>query len=284
MTDDGATINRPDDPGALDTLATEDQNGGVAVAGRPKDSRMGFVRTLATILFIVALPVALVTTNVRLLANAPAVYAWAFDRYDAEETTGLSREDLDATAAALRDYFNNDEDVFYHTVTKDGIEQPVFNARETLHLRDVKQLFVSVNRLQEVTSIFVLAYVIAFFIWARDGNLRHLATHALLGLGLGLVALGSIGIIAAFGFDAAWDRFHEVLFTNDLWRLDPTTDRLIQMFPEPFWRDMVIVLGAMSALEALLIAALSSVYLLGSRGERTRLRDRVEVAPTTQAA
>ena len=245
---------------------------------------MGFVRVLATILFVIALPVALVTTNIRLLANAPAVYSWAFDRYDAEEATGLSREDLDATAAALRDYFNNDEAVFYHTVTKDGIEQPVFNARETLHLKDVKSLFVTVNRLQEVTAIYVLAYVIAFFIWARDGNLRQLATHTLLGLGLGAVVVGGIGIGAALGFEAAFDRFHRVLFDNDLWQLDPATDRLIQMVPEPFWRDMAIVLGVMCAVEALLIGGLSAVYLLGSRGERTKLSGRVDIAPTTQAA
>ena len=272
------------DPSALDTLAEQDQNADVAVAGRQEDTRMGFVRALASVLFVIALPVALVTTNVRLLANAPAVYDWAFDRYDAEAATGLSRGDLDATAAALRDYFNNGEEIFYHTVTEDGIEQPVFNARETLHLKDVKSLFVTVNRAQVVTSLYVLGYVIAFFIWPRDGNLRALATHALLGLGLGLIVVGGIGVVAALGFESAFDRFHRILFANDLWQLDPATDHLIQMFPEPFWRDMTILLGVMCAVEALIIAAFAGVYLVGSRGEHRRLSGRVEMAPTTTQA
>lgn len=246
---------------------------------------MGFARALATLAFIIALPIFLVTTNVRLLANAPMVYDYAFDRYDAETATGLSRADLDSTAAALRNYFNNGEQTFYHTVTKDGLPGPVFNARETRHMEDVKSLMVKVNRAQELSAVFVLLYVVAFFIWARDGDVRQLAGQSLAGLALGIAVLGVIGGFAAFGFDAAWSRFHGLVFTNDLWRLNPRTDHLIQMFPEPFWRDMVVLLAVMCAVEAALIAALSGVYLLGSRSERRKLSRPVDVASSsTQAA
>ncbi len=246
---------------------------------------MGFARVLATIAFIIALPVALVTTNIRLFANAPLVYDYSFDRYGAEEATGLSRADLDSTAAALRDYFNNDETTFYHTVTEDGLPTPVLKARETAHMEDVKAIFVQVNRIQEVAVVYVLLYVVAFFIWARDGNVRQLAGQALAGLGLGVAVVGGIGIVAAFGFDAAFERFHRIFFTNDLWQLDPARDHLIQMFPEPFWRDMTILLGGVCAAQALVIGALSVVYLMSTRHERRRLPGAVDVqAASTQAA
>ena len=85
------------------------------------------------------------------------MYDYAFDRYNAEDTTGLSRADLDATARALRRYFNNGEPTFYHTVTEDGLPAPVFNARETRHMEDVKRVVV-VRRtaLQEVAVVYVL--------------------------------------------------------------------------------------------------------------------------------
>ena len=272
--------------GELDNLAPPDENAVVAAAGRQqRDTRMGFARMFATVIFVVALPVAIVTTNIRLLANAPFVYDYAFDRYNAEDATGLSREDLDATGRELRRYFNNGETTFYHQVTEGGLPVSVFNAQETRHLEDVKDVFGWMNRVQELTVVYVLAYVAAFFIWARDGSLRQLAGQSLAGLALGLVAVAGVGIVAAVGFDAAWERFHSVLFTNDLWRLDPRTDRLIQMFPEPFWRDATLFLAAMCALEAFLIAAVSAVYLMGTRGERTRLVASVDVAPSrTQAA
>lgn len=269
----------------LDKDRAPDQNADVAVAGRQRGTHMGFARTLATVIFILALPVALVTTNVRLLANAPLVYDYAFDRYDAEQVTGLSREDLDSVGAALRGYFNNSEDVFYKTVTVEGLETPVFNARETEHMRDVKSLFVLVNRAQEVSAVYLLLYTAVFFLWARDGSVRQLAAQSLIGLGMGIAVLGAVGVVAAFGFESAFERFHVIAFSNDLWRLDPATDRLIQMFPEPFWRDMTIVLGAMCAAEALAIGAVAAVYLLGTRGERRRLSGSVSVSnSSTQAA
>jgi integral membrane protein (TIGR01906 family) len=246
---------------------------------------MGFARVLATIIFVVALPIALLTTNIRLLANAPLTYDYAFDRYNAEETTGLSRHDLDSCARALRGYLNNGEDAYFCEVTEDGLKTSIFNARETTHMQDVKDLFVWVNRAQEVSVVYVLAYVVAFFIWAREGIVRQLAVQSLIALGLALAVMGVVGAFAAFGFDAFWTRFHEVAFPSGGWQFDADTDHLIQMFPEAFWRDMVIFLGIVSAVEAAVIAAVASVYLLGSRGERTRLTASIDVhASTTQAA
>jgi integral membrane protein (TIGR01906 family) len=272
------------DSDQLDKAAWAEENAAVAVAGRQRETRMGFARALATALFVLALPVALVTTNIRLLINAPAVYDYAFDRYDAESSTGIARAELDDVGGGLREYFRNGEKTFYQTVTEDGLPTPIFNAEETRHLEDVKSLVVKLNRAQEVSLVYVLAYVVAFFIWARDGNVRQLCGQTLVGLSLGVFAAAATGLVAVTGFDAAWDRFHDVFFANDFWQLNPRTDHLIQMFPEPFWRDMTVFLGALSAVEALLIGAASTVYLLGTRSERRQLGRSVELDSSTQAA
>lgn len=272
-------------PELLDKPNPADHTADVVAAGRQRETHMGFARSVATLLFIIALPVALVTTNIRLLANAPVVYDYSFDRYNAEDSTGLSRADLDATAAALRAYFNNSEPTFYHSVTEGGLPSSVFNARETRHMEDVKNLFVWMNRVQAISVVFVLAYIVAFFVWARDSNLRQLATQSLVGLGLGVAVIGGVSIFAAFGFEAASTRFHELFFNNDLWLLDPERDHLIQMFPEAFWRDITIALGAMCALEAALIGAIAGIYVVSTRGERRRIASAIDVnASSTQAA
>lgn len=277
--DDGA---RP--PGeVLDNARSPEENAIVAAAGRQRETHMGFARMLATFAFILALPIALLTTNIRLLANAPAVYDYSFDRYNAEDATGLSRADLDGTASALRGYFNNGEKTFYYTVTEEGLQGPVFSARETRHMEDVKRLFRYVNIAQELSVVFVIAYVVSFFIWAREGNVRQLAAQTLTGLGVGALAVGAVGVFAAFGFGAAFDRFHELFFRNDLWQLD-RTDHLVQMFPEGFWRDMTILLGGMCAAEAFVIAAVASVYLMGTRAERRHLPASMDISSSTQAA
>jgi integral membrane protein (TIGR01906 family) len=278
--DDGA--RQVEEP--LDNAESPEENASVAAAGRQRETHMGFARMLATFAFVLALPVAVLTTNIRLLVNAPPVYDYAFDRYNAEDTTGLSRADLDGSAAALRRYFNNGEKSFYYTVTEGGQQGSLFNARETLHMEDVKRLLSWTNLAQELSVVYVIAYVVSFFIWAREGNVRQLAAQVLMGIGVGTVALGTVGIFAAFGFGAAFDRFHEVFFRNDLWQLDPRTDHLVQMFPEGFWRDMTILLGGMCAVEAFAIGAAASIYLMGTRSERRHLPASIDISSSTQAA
>ncbi len=132
--------------------------------------------------------------------------------------------------------------------------------------------------------IYAIGYVAVVALWAREVSLRGLAKQVAGGAAICIAVVGAIGAFGAAGFDSAWEDFHEVMFSNDFWQLNPSRDHLIQMFPEPFWRDMTILLGIMCAAEALLIGAASAVYLLGSRTERRRLSRSVPIASNTQAA
>ncbi len=227
---------------------------------------MGFVRHIAALLFIIAVPVALVTTNVRIAFNEPRVYEYAADEYDTPQTTGIPRQELLKASGELRGYFNNDEDTFFAQVTNDeGDLISLFNRRETLHLKDVKTLFQSSVRVQEGSILFALAYVVGVFIWAREGTLRGLAAQVLLAGLLGLVVIAGIGAMAASGFEESFDQFHRIAFDNDLWRLDPSSDHLIQMFPEQFWQDVSLWVGIATLAELAALALVSALYLALNR-------------------
>ena len=71
---------------------------------------MAVVRALATALFILAIPLALIGTNVRFLANEERVYTYAYDHYNAPARTGIARDQLELAGQDLRDYFNNGDD------------------------------------------------------------------------------------------------------------------------------------------------------------------------------
>ena len=222
---------------------------------------MGLVRYLVGLLFIIAVPVALVTTTVRILANEPLVYEYAIDEYDAMQTTGIARDELLRAGSELRNYFNNDEDEIFVRVERDGSPIRLFNDRETIHLRDVKNLMIKNFRVQEASVIFVLTYVVAVFIWARESSLRILAKQLLLSVLLSLAIIGGVGAFAFTGFHESFDQFHRIVFDNDFWQLDPSRDRLIQMFPEPFWED-AILWGGLAVLAQLgALALLSATYL-----------------------
>ncbi len=229
---------------------------------------MRFARRLAALLFIVALPVALITTNIRVVTNEPRVYQYAADHFDTPSTTGIPRAELLRASGELREYFNNSQGRIFVQVTTDGGQRvSLFSDRETAHLRDVKNVFQGMFRVQELSTIFVLAYVVAVFIWAREYSLRSLAREVLASAALTLVFVGVVGGFALAGFDAAFERFHLTLFNNDLWQLDPARDHLIQMFPDGFWRDVTIWIAAGTLAEFGLLAGLAGAYLGFTRSE-----------------
>jgi integral membrane protein (TIGR01906 family) len=226
---------------------------------------------VATVLFVLALPTALITSNVRFLAGEPRLFDYGFRTYDADETTGIPLPELERAGREIIDYFENDQATLRIIVNTGGEEVALFNSRETEHMEDVKGLMRLVFRLNEISLAYVLTYVTAVFVWSR-APARSLAKQALAGLGTGLAVVGVVGVFAVVGFEAAWDRFHRIAFRNDLWQLDPDSDRLIQMFPEPFWEDMTYLLGMMTIAEAIVIMALSLGYLVVSREPRERRR------------
>ena len=223
---------------------------------------MGLVRYVAAFLFIIAVPVALITTTVRVVVNEPRLYEYATDNYDTPARTGIDREELLRASDELLEYFNNDEEeIFVRVRNRDGNFIPLFSDRETAHLRDVKTLFQSSFRVQEASVIFVLAYVVAVFIWAREGSLRTLARQLLLSVGLSLALIGGVGALALTGFDQSFEQFHVIAFDNDLWKLNPARDHLIQMFPQAFWQDTSLWIGIATMVELASLALLSAVYL-----------------------
>ncbi len=155
---------------------------------------MAFVRRLSALLFIIASPVALITTNIRVAANEPRLYEYAADHYDTPAITGIERSELLRASGELRDYFNNDVDTIFIRVQKDGAPISLFSPRETAHLRDVKTLFQASFRVQEATVIFALAYIVAVFIWAGEGSMRTLAKQIVLSGLISAAVIGAVGV------------------------------------------------------------------------------------------
>ena len=90
--------------------------------------------------------------------------------------------ELDRASTELRNYFNNDAAVHLRSrCSRAAARYPLFNDRETQHLHDVKSVFHFVNHVQEIALVYIMAYVVGVFVWARERPLRTLALHTLTG-------------------------------------------------------------------------------------------------------
>lgn len=226
---------------------------------------LGLFRSLAFGLLVAAIPVALLTTTVRFAASEPRVYDYSVREYNAEAASRIPEGELVRANRELVSYFTADKAEPLHVVvTNDGgQEEELFNARETAHLADVRDLFQALFTVQVMSVALVLTLAVALLL---TSTVRTLVRGALYGSMLTVSLVGASGILAATGFDSAWQQFHFLAFTNDLWELNPATDHLIQMFPRNFWFDITLLLGAFTMLEALLIGSMAGAYLYVSQG------------------
>jgi integral membrane protein (TIGR01906 family) len=227
---------------------------------------IGTLRMLIIGAFIILIPVALITTTIRVAISEPAVYDYAVRNYGAEKASGIPQSELLNANQEIRDYLvNQDSGPLAPQVTDNaGVKGSLFNAKETAHMADVRSLVQLMLKVQVLAVALVLALaVVMIALWPT----RALAAAALYGSLLTLAVLGLTGLAAASGFDAAWAQFHGIAFSNDLWELNPRTDHLIQMFPEAFWQDAVTAIGGLIALQALALGIVSGLFLLLTKPE-----------------
>lgn len=229
---------------------------------------IGSLRMLLIGAFILLIPLALITTTIRVAISETAVYDYAVRNYGAEKASGIPEAELLAANQEIRDYLvQPDSGPLAPKVTNQAGETgSLFNAKETAHMADVRSLVQFMFKVQVLAVAFMLTLaVVMVVLWP----IRALAAAALYGALLTLAVLGLTGIAAASGFDAAWSQFHGIAFTNDLWELNPRTDHLIQMYPEAFWFDAVTAIGGLIAMQALALGIASGLYLLLSRPRET---------------
>ena len=69
---------------------------------------------------------------------------------------------------------------------------------------------------------------------------KILARSLLWGSLLFCTVTGLLVFLISRNFSSAFQKFHELLFTNDLWLLDPDTDLLILIVPEEFFMDTAV--------------------------------------------
>lgn len=136
-----------------------------------------------------------------------------------------------------------------------GKTQPAFNLKEMTHMEDCFRLFALLRKVRlRLIPWAVLLTVGGVYLLEYDR--RKIRKVAWLSPLILLIPLGAFAVWAAVDFNTAFNFFHRLLFTNDLWLLDPATDLLIRICPQ----SMFMTMGLRIALWGL--AALAGVPAL----------------------
>jgi len=223
--------------------------------------------------FILCLPILLLTASTGWAVNSQWLYEYGFEQYNVSRTTGIAEVGLEKAATGLISYFNWGEEYISLTVIKDGETFELFNQREVAHLKDVKGLIRLDYWVLLGTLIYALAYAGVSLFWRREKYWQRLAWGMISGSGITLASMLAIGLGILLNFDQLFYQFHLLSFTNELWQLDPTRDYLIMLFPGGFWYDAAIFCALATVGLAIILGGVAGGYLLLTRSRVKSLRE-----------
>lgn len=209
------------------------------------------VRVLAAL----ALALVLVTSAVRIAANSLPLYEALFERHGVAERTGITADDLGDVGRQVQDYFRTDTEPLNVTAPVFGEARSLFTEDESAHMADVKQLFLRVYRAQGAAALFLIIVAVIAAVSLRRRAPVEIGRWLHWGAVLTAAALAVVGIASVVAFRTVFLLFHAIGFPQGNYLFDTRTSFLVRIFPDGFWEDMTLAVGAM----ALAFAALAWV-------------------------
>lgn len=228
---------------------------------------MKILSTATKWLFILCLPVLLLSASIAWTVNSPWLYRYGFEKYNVSAATNLTQAELKKVASRLISYFNSEEEYISLTVVKNGEPFVLFNQREIAHLKDVKGLIWLDYRILLGTLLYALAYMGGSLFWTKRRYWQQLAWGVVGGSGLTLALMLALGLSTLLGFDQLFLQFHLISFSNEFWQLDPARDYLIRLFPQGFWYDATLFCVFGTVGRAIILGGVAGWYLYRNRSK-----------------
>ena len=168
------------------------------------------------------------------------VYEYNWTRNQISQNTGIKIDQLNQVSDQIKDYFRDDQVKLEVLLQQPGKEVlNLFNQKEIDHMVDVKNL-IKTTILFERAGLILLIIFFVFYLF-REGyisfyeNLKRIMLVSFLIWSI-LLFLIVFGMIVDFNY--TFTLFHKIMFTNDLWILDPNSDFLIMIYPQRFFLEI----------------------------------------------
>lgn len=204
-------------------------------------------------LFVLCIPLFLLTSHISWAINEVHLYEYGFDKYDVSQETGISDEQLDEITKAVIRYINSREQA-------EALD--IFDESEMAHLQDVRELALINYIMAGCTFGYIVAFIMGSFVWLRKRFVPILTKLALAGSILTLALLVALGISAIVDFDGLFSAFHRLFFAGDSGVL---SGYMPCIFTEEFFGDATLFITAAILVESLILGGISGFFVLRTR-------------------
>ena len=206
----------------------------------------------------------LITSVEAVVYWTPGYFEKEYEKYQVPETAHMEMDDLLEVTDEMMAYLRGEREDLHIMTTVDGQAREFFNDREIAHMEDVQGLFLGAITLRHILLVTAVLCVILMAVLKAD--LKKLLPKCLcMGSGLFFLLAAGLGILISTDFTKYFIIFHKIFFRNDLWILDPSTDLLINIVPEPFFSDTALRIGITFGGMVVLLLAVCAFILFRQR-------------------
>ena len=204
--------------------------------------------------------VLLITSIETVVYRTPGYFEKEYTKYQVAEEVSMEMEDLlDVTHEMMAFLRGQREDLHVPTIVA-GQPREFFNQKEIAHMEDVRDLFAAAIMLRRICLVVIVAAV-ALLVLLKARISRILPRAICVGTGLFFGLTGILAGIISTDFSKYFIIFHHIFFRNDLWILDPGTDLLINIVPEPFFMDTAARIGLTFGFSVIVVFGLCLFWL-----------------------
>lgn len=208
-----------------------------------------------------ALMIILLITSIEAVTYwTPGYYEKEYAKYGVLNDVHMEMDDLlDVTDEMMAYLRGSREDLHVPTIV-DGQPREFFNDREIAHMEDVRGLFLGGLVLRRISLGLIVACVILLLL--LKANIRRVLPKMIcIGSALFFAVLAVLAGIISTDFNQYFILFHHIFFNNDLWMLNPDTDLLINIVPEPFFMDTAARIAMTYGISVLAVFAICFIIL-----------------------
>ncbi|KXZ39891.1 integral membrane protein TIGR01906 [Alkalithermobacter thermoalcaliphilus JW-YL-7 = DSM 7308] len=176
-------------------------------------------KNIISSLFLIMIVVIL---SVKLVVFFKPLYYFSIDYLDIHKTSGMDKEEIKDNYDYIINYLTSHKEKQFNLPTLHSSEYG------KIHFKEVKDIFNALDKIL-LLSLFVFFVLMINHHKSKDYLFITYSAKALLVAPLILVMLFLVD------FNSAFTIFHKLIFNNDYWQFNPSTDPVINILPQQFF-------------------------------------------------
>lgn len=150
-----------------------------------------------------------------------------------------------------------------------------FNARESLHLQDIRSMAGALEMLLLILIFLAVLLLAVSALALKSGrDMMNFSGEVLLLGGILTVALAVLlFFLVSYGFSAAFDLLHTVFFREGTYTFDPSNEIIVRLYPEQLFMDLAAGMSKAVLLNSAVIAVLGAFLILKAKRKRIKTEE-----------